>query len=226
VWQHQPPAAASGPRTGLLVGLVLVLLAMCGGLAFTGWQVLGGDDPATSKAAGRPSERPTAAASGAAPAPVTPVPTSAAPSSAGSSSAGPSDIPPGSAPQPIGISHVVTWPDHLQAVVYRVQRNDLPVDVQADHPLDVAVLVEVQIMNNTPADVTIKQARVRLWYGANRQPADGYEDGRGFDATIRWGGKVAGEYAFAVPPEGLTKLEIELIPRPGDAPARWVGSVG
>ena len=219
MWQPRPPAAASGPRTGLLVGLVLVLLAMCGGLAFTGWQVLGADDPAATTAAGRPSERPTA--SGATPAPVTPVPTSAAPSSAG-----PSDIPPGSAPQPIGISHVVTWPDHLQAVVYRVQRNDLPAAVQADHPLDVAVLVEVQIMNNTPADVTINRARVRLWYGGNRQPADGYEDGRGFDATIRWGGKVAGEYAFAVPPQGLTKLEIELIPRPGDAPARWVGSVG
>jgi hypothetical protein len=204
-----------------LIGLVLVLVAMCGGLAFTSWRVLGADDPATTTAGGRPLDRPTAAGSGAAPAPATPAPTAAAPTSTG-----PSDIPPGSAPQPIGISHVVTWPDHLQAVVYRVQRNDLPVDVQADHPSDVAVLVEAQIMNNTPADITISQARVRLWYGDNRQPADGYEDGRGFDATIRWGGKVGGEYAFAVPPQGLTKLEIELIPRPGDAPARWVGSVG
>lgn len=129
---------------------------MCGGLAFTGWQVLGADDPATRTAAGRPSDRPTAAGSGAAPAPVTPVPTSAAPTSAVPTSAVPSGIPAGSTPQPIGISHVVTWPD---------------------------------------------------------------------DATIRWGGKVAGEYAFAVPPQGLTKLEIELIPRPGDAPARWAGSV-
>jgi hypothetical protein len=205
-----PPATTGRTRVGLLVGLVLVLLAMCGGLAFTSWQVLGADD-ATATAAGDPSTRPTVAA----PALSTPAPT-AFPSAA-SPSAAPSDVPAGSAPQPIGISHVVTWPDHLQAVVYRVRRLS-----------NVAVLVEVQIMNNTPSDITINQAQARLWYGDNREPADEFVDGSvgaGFDSTIRSGGKVYGEFAFAVPSQGPAKVEIELVPRPGDAPARFVGSV-
>ena len=207
-----PPAPAARPRVGLLVGLVLVLLAMCGGLAFTSWQVLGADD-ATATAAGDPSTRPTVDAP--APALTTSAPT-ASPSTA-SPSAAPSDVPAGSAPQPIGISHVVTWPDHLQAVVYRVRRLS-----------NVEVLVKVQIMNNTPADITINQAQARLWYGDNREPADEFVDGRvgaGFANTIRSGGKVAGDFAFAVLSQGLARVEIELVPRPGDAPARFVGSV-
>jgi hypothetical protein len=69
---------------------------------------------------------------------------------------------------------------------------------------------------------------MRLWYGDDRRPAEEFVDatmGGGIDNTIRPGSEGYGTFAFVVPPQDVTKLEMELVPRPGDPAARFTGSV-
>ena len=129
---------------------------------------------------------------------------------------------------PFGISHVVAWPDGLRAVVTRVQVTDLPSNVAYDYPGDAAVVIEVELDNYTPQDLTIDQAQVKLWSGPGRTPAAQIVDPVGYrnvSGTVRSGGsKLVGHAAFVVPPQDLSQVVFELRPRPGDAPARFYGS--
>ena len=137
--------------------------------------------------------------------------------------------PAGSPPVPFGISHVVSWPDHLRAVVTRARVYELSGARASANPGSVAVLVRLEITNGTGSEITVNRARLLLWYGAERRPAEEFTDraanfGGGFDNTIRPGGSVVGDYAFVVPRQSVTRLELEFRPRPGDAPGRFVGS--
>ena len=217
------PQSPGRLRNGLLIGLVLVLLAMCGGLALTAWTVVGPDSALGAS--------PTSSASGATaghapstPSAVVPV----GPTGSPTPSDGRTVAPPASAPLPFGMSHAVVWPDHLQAVVWRARQYDLHGDQAAEHPLDVAVLITMRIDNNTAADVVIRQAALKLWYGPDHTPAEQFVDtaehfGGGFDSTIRTGRYVTGDFAFLVPRQYITQLALEFRPRPGDAPGLFVG---
>jgi hypothetical protein len=221
------PGSAPHPpgrtRVGLLVGLVLVLLSVCGGIAVTAWQVVGDSAPAALGPSWAPPARRSVPSR-------TPPHAPVAPSVSATSQPGPPGVPAGFAAVPFGISHTVIWPDHLQAVVRSARRHDLPNGLAIEYPAAVAVVIRIEISNATVADVTINQARLRLWYGAERRPAFEFEDaasrlGGGFDNTIRSGGKVVGDFAFVVPLQYLGQLVVEFHPRPGDAPGLFAGSV-
>jgi hypothetical protein len=124
----------------------------------------------------------------------------------------------------------VSWPDHLVAYVLRARHYNLPEDQLATHPGDVSVGVEVKIVNDSAVDVVVTPARMRMWYGPDHTPADHYDGsishtGDGFFGVVHPGHTADGGFSFAVPPRYLTQLVIELVPRPGDAPALFAGSV-
>jgi hypothetical protein len=201
----------------MLIGLVLVLLAMCGGLAVTAWTVIGPEESPSSAASGRPVAAPVR------------TPAATAPGRSASPTAGPSVAPAGSGPVPFGISHSVIWPDHLRATVTQARVYQLSGTRAAANPASVAVLIRIRILNDTGSDVTISQARLLLWYGADRRPAEEFVDrsanfGVGFDVTMRPGGTGTGDYAFVVPEQSMDQLTIEFRPRVGDAPGRFAGS--
>lgn len=192
---------------------MLVLLLACGGLAFASWQLIGARDAST--VAG-PSIRPATSSPG-----------DAAPSP---SPVEPSAVPAGSAAVPFGTAHTVIWPDHLVGYVLRARHNDLPEDQLAIHPGDISVNVEVTIVNNSAVDVVVTPATMRMSYGPEHAPADHYDGsishtGDGFFGVVHPGHTAYGEFHFAVPPQYMTQLVIELVPRPGDAPGLFAGSV-
>lgn len=182
--------SAQAPRhVGLMVGLVVVLLMICGGVGFTAWRLVGIDTGGQSAVSG-PTWRPPAGTSGPGLHTGTPV-DPALPSSGGvapaapTPSALPSAVPAQGSLVPFSASHVVEWPDRLQAAVVRARNFDLPASVAAIHPDEAEVLVEVHVANYTPNDVTLYEAAAKLWYGPGRQPAEEYVDeaenvGRGF----------------------------------------------
>ena len=199
-----------------MIGLVLVLLLACGGLAFASWRLIGAHGGST--VAG-PSIRPAASS----PSPVEPSPVEPSPVE-------PSAVPAGSAAVPFGTAHTVVWPDHLVGYVLRARHNDLPEDQLAIHPGDISVGVEVKIVNNSAVDVVVTPATMRMWYGPEHAPADHYDGsishtGDGFFGVVHPGHTADGEFHFAVPPQYMRQLVIELVPRPGDAPGLFAGSV-
>jgi hypothetical protein len=213
----QPPRA----HVGLLVSLVVVLLMLCGGIAFTAWRFTGTDTGDRSTASG-PTRQPPVRASG----PSLPTPTIADPAP----SAVPAAVPAQGSLVPFSASHVVEWPDHLQASVVRARNFGLPAGLAATHPDEVEVLVEVHVANYTPSDVALDQAVDKLWYGPGRQQADEYVDkadnlGGGFNMTVWSGHDQNGAFLFLVPLKDLSQLVFELRPRPGDAPAHFYGAV-
>lgn len=230
-FQYEPPRPPGAPSwVGPVFALGLVLLLACSGLVFASCELLGSHD-ASPVAVGsvRPvassPDAPYGAAGGGVASGGAASPTGAAPPPF---AGGPSPVPAGSAAVPVGPTHVVAWPDNLQAFVDRVRVEDLPDSQRAAHPSDVAVVVAVFMPNGSPADITIREDRLRLWYGDDRRPAEEFVDatmGGGIDNTIRPGSEGYGTFAFAVPPQDATKLEIELVPRPGDPAARFIGSV-
>jgi hypothetical protein len=196
---------------------VAVLLVICGGIAFTAWRVIPAADEAGAAGAASPPARPAVTA--AAPAPATRVPTPS-----------PAVVPPGSPAVPFGTAGVVRWRDGLEAIVFRARHFDLPEDQAALHPGWVEIGVEAVITNNSPVDIVVTPAAMRMWYGPDRKPAYHYDGsishtGDGFFGTVHSGHSANGGYSFAVPPEYMRQLVIELVPRPGDAPGLFAGSV-
>jgi hypothetical protein len=130
---------------------------------------------------------------------------------------------------PFGYKYSVTWPDGLEATVYEADRRDVPDDLAVKYPGDVEVQLLVLIANETPADLTIPQARVQLWYGPSRMSAVQFaEPGdtlNGISGFVRAGGTLIGDATFAVPRQYLSQLVFELRPRPADAPAQFFGGV-
>lgn len=194
---------------------------MCGGLALTAWTVVGPD----SALGGSPGSSASGAAAGH---PTPPAAVPLGPTRSPTPTDPRSTAATGSAALPFGMSHAVVWPDHLQAVVWRARQYELPADLAAEHPLDVAVLITMRIDNNTAADIVIQQAGLQLWYGPDHTPAEQFVDtaqhfGGGFYSTIRTGRYVTGDFAFVVPRQYITQLALEFRPRPGDAPGRFVG---
>jgi hypothetical protein len=213
--------SAQPPRSyaGLLIGLVVVLLVICGGIAFTGWRFAGAGTGDRSTASGPAPQRAIRTSAPSLPTPMTATQTP---------SAEPSAVPAQGALVPFGASHVVEWPDHLQAVVVRARNFDLPAGPAATQPDEVAVLVELNAFNHTPNDVTLGQAAAKLWYGPGRQQAEEYVDkadnlGGGFNMTVWPGHDQNGSFLFMVPRQYLSQLVFELRPRAGDAPARFFG---
>jgi hypothetical protein len=223
----QPPRAL----VGLLVGLVVVLLMICGGIGYTAWWLVGIDTGDQSAVSG-PTWRPPAGTSDPSLPTGTPadpaLPSGGAAPVAPTPSAVPSAVPARGSLVPFSASHVVEWPDHLQAAVVRARNFDLPASLAAIHPDEAEVLVEVHVANYTPNDVTLYQAAAKLWYGPGRQPAEEYVDeaenvGRGFYMSIWSGHNETGGFVFLVPRQYLSQLVFELRPRPGDAPAHFFG---
>jgi hypothetical protein len=232
---------AQPPRTyvGLLVGLVVVLVMMCGGIAFTAWRFVGTGTGDRSAVSG-PTPRRAVQTSG--PDLPTPVPSDpAVPSGpvtptaqplAGSPAvmtppAGQSVVPARGSLVPFGLSHAVAWPDGLRAVVMEARPTDLPAGLADTYPADTGVVIEVELDNYTANDLTIDQAQTNLWYGSGRTAADQLVDltgPRDLTGTVRSGGsKLAGMLTFAVPRQYLSQLVFEVVPRLGDAPAHFFG---
>jgi hypothetical protein len=226
------PGSAQPPRhVGLLVGLVVLLLVICGSIGFTAWRLVGADAGGQSAVSG-PTWQPPAGTSDPNPPAGTPAnsaqPTGAATAAAPVPSAVPSAVPAQGSLVPFSASHVVGWPDHLQAAVVRARKSDPPAGLAAVHPDEAEVLVEVRVANYTPNDVALYDAAAKLWYGPGRQPAEQYVDeadnvGRGFYMTIWSGHNETGGFVFFVPRQYLSQLVFELRPRPGDTPARFFG---
>jgi hypothetical protein len=220
----------------MLVGLVVVLLLLCGGIAFTAWRFVGTDSSDRSAASGR-AARPAVQTSGPdlpAPAPSDPAVPSmpTAQPLAGSPAvmtppAGQSAVPARGSLVPFGLSHAVAWPDGLRAVITEARPTDLPASFADTYPGDTGVAIEVELDNYTANDLTIDQAQMNLWYGSSRTAAVQLVDSPGsydLSGTVRSGGsKLAGVLIFAVPRQYLSQLVFELVPRPGDAPAHFFG---
>lgn len=211
----QPPPA----RVGLLIGLVAVLLVICGGIAFTGYRFVGTDTGDRAAAEGPRWDPPVRT-----PDPGLPTPAPSTRDAPGSPSA-PATL----APEPFGTSHPAVWPDGLRAMVLGVQLVDLPASAGDDYPpgLYIGVVIRLEIDNGTPAALTITHAEEQLYYyGVQAAP---FVDPGGhyvLSGTVRSGSKLVGAVAFGVPRDLVSNLEFELRPRPGDAPARFVGSAG
>jgi hypothetical protein len=230
----QPPPA----RVGLLVGLVVVLLVICGGVAFTGYRFVGSADTDRAAAEGPRWDPPVRTAGPALPAPVRSGP--AAPSNPGTprpsgstvALAPPSDqaiVPAQGSLVPFGQWQAVIWPDQLRAIVSDATHQDLPEDLAAKYPGDVEVRIWIEIDNYTPHDLVINHAQTKLYYGPGRTPAVPFADPAdiydGISGPIEAeGSKLWGDAIFVVPVQYLSQLVFELRPRSGDAPAHFYGA--
>jgi hypothetical protein len=200
----------------LLVALVLVLLAVCGGLAFTTWLVVGAGGGSSARVAAGRSAGPSSV----------PAPTATAPSARA-----PRVVPAGSAAVPFGADHVVVWPDKVKAFVSGTRLFELPADHLAAHPADVGLAVTVVVTNDSLDDVLVTLAELPLWYGPDRKPADEshldiFRTGDGLFGYASVGRSARGDFTFAVPRQYVNQLTVELRPRPGDLPGRFAGSAG
>jgi len=225
-FEYQPPRPPGSSWVWPVIGLVLVLLVACGGLAFASCEVIGSHNASTAAVA---STGPAASSLDRAAPSASPAGPSASPAGPASPD-GPSAVPAGSAAVPFGTAHTVIWPDHLVAYVFRARHYDLPEGQLAIHPGDISVGVEAKIVNNSPVDVVVTPATMRMWYGPDRRPADRYDGsisqtGDGFFGVVHPGHTADGWFSFAVPPRYMRQLVIEMVPRPGDAPALFAGSV-
>ena len=219
-WQPAQPRSGGRLREGLLIGLVLVLLAMCGGLAFTAWSVVGPDEPA--------------AGAGASPAPTRarPSPTVSRPRPSPTAASAPAHtVPAGSAAVPFGPDQVVAWPDGVTATVTGTPTFPLSQSLLAEHPGDIGVAITVLATNGTRNRVDFTLAEMTLSYGPNRTPADlsdlhlifGTFDG--LFGVAEPGTGIHGNFTFAVPRRYAGQLAVELRPRRGDVPGRFAGAV-
>lgn len=213
---YRPPNAARVSWVGPVIGLVLVLVVACGGLAFASWLVVGSRNgpiaagpatgsatpatPATSEATSAPEA--TSASAAPSPSPTEPSPASA-----------------GSAAVPFGTAHMVTWPDHLAGYVLRVRHSDQFGYSEVD--------VEAKIINNSSVDVDLTQAHMRLWFGSDHTSASAagvYDGGEFFFGVVHPGHTANGGLDAFVPEQYLKQLVVEIVPRPGDAPALFAGA--
>ena len=218
-----PPRSRERLRDGLLIGLVLVLLAMCGGLAFTAWSVVGPEEgrnaaAGASPASTRPRPSPTASVPGPSPTPV------------GTPTAPVHPVPAGSAAVPFGSDQVVAWPDGVTAVVTQARTFPLNQSQLAAHPGDIGVAITVLAINGTGNRVDFTLAEMTLFYGPKRTPADlndlhlifGTFDG--LFGVAGPGQGIRGNFTFAVPQRYASQLTVELRPRRGDVPGRFAGA--